>query len=70
MEVLQPLGAPMTRTFMLQHFIGMTVATPACREWVLLNRVRGQDVQLMKKLDVSLICDLMVEKKKLKYGLL
>ena len=41
-----------------------------CREWILLNRVRGQDVQLMKKLDISLICDLMVEKKKLKYGLL
>lgn len=38
------------------------------REWALLSKVRGQDVQLMKALNVSLICDLMVEKKKLKYG--
>lgn len=39
------------------------------RDWVLLNKVRGQDVQLLKALGVGLICDLMVEKKKLKYGL-
>ena len=38
------------------------------REWVLLNKVRGQDVRLLNSLNVSLICDLMVEKKKLKYG--
>lgn len=39
------------------------------RDWVLLNKVRGQDVQLLRALGVTLICDLMVEKKKLKYGL-
>ncbi|XP_064399959.1 myotubularin-related protein 14-like isoform X3 [Halichondria panicea] len=37
-------------------------------EWALLSKVRGQDVRLMKALNVSLICDLMVEKKKLKFG--
>lgn len=42
---------------------------PCARDWVLLNRVRGQDVQLLKALRVDLICDLMVEKKKLKYGI-
>ena len=46
------------------------ISLMTCREWILLNRVRGQDVQLMKMLDISLICDLMVEKKKLKYGVL
>ena len=39
-----------------------------CRE--LMTRVRGQDVQLLKAVGVELICDLMVEKKKTKYGLL
>lgn len=39
-----------------------------CRE--LMTRVRGQDVQLLKAVGVDLICDLMVEKKKSKYGLL
>ena len=38
--------------------------------WILLNLISRQNVQLMKMLDVSLICDLMVEKKKLKYGVL
>lgn len=35
----------------------------------LLSRVRGQDGQLLKALGVSLICDLMVENKKTKYGI-
>jgi len=37
---------------------------------MLLNRIRGQDVQLLKALQVQLICDLMVEKKKTKYGMI
>ena len=37
---------------------------------VLLSRIRGQDVQLLKTLQVEFICDLMVEKKKSKYGLM
>jgi len=37
---------------------------------MLLNRIRGQDVQLLKALQVQLICDLMVEKKKTKYGMM
>ena len=40
------------------------------REWgELVTRVRKQDVQLLKTLNVKLICDLMVEKRKTKYGL-
>ena len=35
-----------------------------------MTKVRGQDVQLLKAVGVELICDLMVEKKKSKYGLL
>eukprot|EP00731_Ephydatia_muelleri_P001313 Em0001g1313a len=39
-------------------------------EWgELVTRVRKQDVQLLKTLNVKLICDLMVEKRKTKYGL-
>jgi len=61
---------------MLSHANFIHVAVFVCvfmclfvRDWVLLNKVRGQDVQLLKALRVDLICDLMVEKKKLKYGL-
>ena len=35
-----------------------------------MTKVRGQDVQLLKTLGIELICDLMVEKKKSKYGFL
>ena len=34
-----------------------------------MTRIRKQDVQLLKTLSVKLICDLMVEKRKTKYGL-
>ena len=34
-----------------------------------MKRVKGQDVQLLKAVGVELICDLMVETKKIKYGL-
>ncbi|KAI0237240.1 Myotubularin-related protein 14 [Lamellibrachia satsuma] len=38
-------------------------------EWQLFNRIRGQDIRLLKQFSVSTICDLMVEKKKVKFGM-
>ena len=35
-----------------------------------MTKVRGKDVELLKAVRVELIVDLMVEKKKSKYGLL
>lgn len=49
------------------YFVTLLLAVR--REWVWLSRVRGQDVKLLKALGVGLICDLMVENKKVKYGL-
>ncbi|ELU17105.1 hypothetical protein CAPTEDRAFT_228912 [Capitella teleta] len=37
-------------------------------EWQLFNRVRGQDIKLLKLFSVGYIVDLMVEKKKVKFG--
>ncbi|CAI8010569.1 Myotubularin-related protein 14 [Geodia barretti] len=49
---------------------GSTNTRFSCILRELMTRVRGQDVQLLKATGVDLICDLMVEKKKSKYGLL
>jgi myotubularin-related protein 14 len=38
-------------------------------EWQLFDRVRSQDIKLLKTLNVGTIVDLMVEKKKVKFGL-
>jgi myotubularin-related protein 14 len=38
-------------------------------EWQLFNRIRGQDIRLLKVLQIKNICDLMVEKKKVKFGM-
>ena len=38
-------------------------------EWQLFNRIRGQDIKLLKSFSISYICDLMVEKKKVKFGM-
>ena len=35
----------------------------------LFDRIRGQDIKLLKTLKVKYICDLMVEKKKVKFGM-
>ena len=40
-----------------------------CSEWHLFNRFRGQDIRLLKTFSVGHICDLMVEKKKVKFGM-
>ncbi|GFQ96081.1 myotubularin-related protein 14, partial [Trichonephila clavata] len=39
------------------------------RNLPLFNELRSQDIKLLKELSVSYICDLMVENKKVKYGL-
>ncbi|XP_067126839.1 myotubularin-related protein 14 isoform X2 [Centruroides vittatus] len=41
---------------------------PTASEWQLFSKVRNQDIKLLKQLDVGYICDLMVEKKKVKFG--
>ena len=38
-------------------------------EWQLFNRIRGQDIKLLKTFGISHICDLMLEKKKVKFGM-
>jgi myotubularin-related protein 14 len=38
-------------------------------EWQLFDRVRSQDIKLLKTLNVGTIVDLMVEKKKVKFGM-
>jgi len=35
----------------------------------MFDRLRGQDKKLLKNLSVKYICDLMVEKKKVKFGM-
>ena len=40
-----------------------------CSEWQLFNRIRGQDIKLLKMFSVGYIVDLMVEKKKVKFGM-
>lgn len=37
-------------------------------DWQLFNRVRNQDIRLLKTLNVGAIIDFMVEKKKVKFG--
>ena len=41
-----------------------------CRDWVLLDQMREADALLLMTLSVRLICDLMVEMRKTKLGLL
>ncbi|XP_031571957.1 myotubularin-related protein 14-like [Actinia tenebrosa] len=38
-------------------------------DWALFDRIRGQDIKLLKELKVGYIFDLMMEKKKVKYGM-
>nr|XP_006823541.1 PREDICTED: myotubularin-related protein 14-like [Saccoglossus kowalevskii] len=38
-------------------------------DWQLMDRIRGQDIKLLKLLSVGYVCDLMVEKKKVKFGM-
>lgn len=37
-------------------------------DWQLFDRVRSQDIRLLKSFQVQTIVDLMVEKKKVKFG--
>lgn len=50
---------------------GAAEADPAVAsqsDWQLFNRVRSQDIKLLKTLNVGTIIDFMVEKKKVKFG--
>lgn len=38
-------------------------------DWQLFDRVRSQDIKLLKALNVGIIADFMVEKKKVKFGM-
>ncbi|XP_071810150.1 phosphatidylinositol-3,5-bisphosphate 3-phosphatase MTMR14-like isoform X1 [Asterias amurensis] len=44
-------------------------ATSTSNEWPLFDRYRGQDIKLLKLLSVGCISDLMVENKKVKFGM-
>ncbi|XP_055952676.1 myotubularin-related protein 14-like [Argiope bruennichi] len=44
-------------------------STPVSRNGPLFTELRSQDIKLLKELSVNYICDLMVENKKVKYGL-
>lgn len=39
------------------------------RDWQLFDKVRSQDIRLLKTLNVGTIIDFMVEKKKVKFGM-
>ncbi|XP_070557546.1 phosphatidylinositol-3,5-bisphosphate 3-phosphatase MTMR14-like [Ptychodera flava] len=38
-------------------------------DWQLFDKIRGQDIKLLKTMSVGYICDLMVEHKKVKFGM-
>ncbi|XP_069693160.1 phosphatidylinositol-3,5-bisphosphate 3-phosphatase MTMR14 isoform X2 [Periplaneta americana] len=44
-------------------------ASQTQRDWQLFDRVRSQDIRLLKTLNVGTIIDFMVEKKKVKFGM-
>ncbi|XP_062522257.1 myotubularin-related protein 14-like isoform X2 [Corticium candelabrum] len=46
-----------------------SIARAAVGDWELFDRIRGDDIRLLKALGVEYICDLMVEQKKVKYGM-
>jgi len=41
---------------------------PSARDWQFIDRVRAQDIRLLRTFAVHTIVDLMVEKKKVKFG--
>ncbi|PSN48995.1 Myotubularin-related protein 14 [Blattella germanica] len=47
----------------------MLGAAQTQRDWQLFDRVRSQDIRLLKTLNVGTIIDFMVEKKKVKFGM-
>lgn len=55
---------------LIQSTTQQTLKTqPTASEWQLFSKVRNQDINLLKQLNVGYICDLMVEKKKVKFGM-
>uniref|UniRef100_A0A336MS51 CSON006227 protein n=1 Tax=Culicoides sonorensis TaxID=179676 RepID=A0A336MS51_CULSO len=54
----------------IQHNPIVVVATDKnSGEWQLFDRVRSQDIKLLKSLNIGTIVDFMVEKKKVKFGM-
>ena len=47
---------------------GLMDAAQTQKDWQLFDRVRSQDIRLLKTLNVGTIIDFMVEKKKVKFG--
>lgn len=47
----------------------LSVLLPRNGESQLFDKVRGHDIKLLRYLSVRFICDLMVENKKVKFGL-
>jgi len=48
---------------------GLMDAAQTQKDWQLFDRVRSQDIRLLKTLNVGTIIDFMVEKKKVKFGM-
>lgn len=48
---------------------GLKEVTDKNSEWQLFDRVRSQDIKLLKTLNIGTIVDFMVEKKKVKFGM-
>ena len=57
------------RVYLKQNLPSFNLFTSASGEYDLFDRIRGQDIRLLKTLKVKYICDLMVEKKKVKFGM-
>lgn len=49
--------------------LGNYTSPQSSGEWQLFTKVRSQDIRLLRMLSVGFICDLMVEKKKVKFGM-
>lgn len=50
-------------------YSGLSLSLYRNNDSQLFDKVRGSDIKLLKYLSVRYICDLMVEKKKVKFGL-
>jgi myotubularin-related protein 14 len=60
---------PVTETSAEDEDEELTGAAQTQRDWQLFDRVRSQDIRLLKTLNVGTIIDFMVEKKKVKFGM-
>nr|CAD7393261.1 unnamed protein product [Timema cristinae] len=54
---------------MVEEVLGEDLDDSAPSDWQLFDKVRSQDIRLLKTLNVGTIVDFMVEKKKVKFGM-